>query len=378
MENVPILDQGDMGICYAYAASEAVDAWRFSGYPEQGTGFHTSPHAAAIGSKSSQSRYDRASSIFNFTVNPHASVLDAAFTENAVRALKKDGICSYDAFGANFQNSMYQRDPQTFWLQFQDLYDFFHKQYLSALMKRDQGAQDRILRAAGSRLTSLACSGNFGPGQRDFEDLNEAVQIIAADTVLEAFKRLSARICAGHTQALPADFPSRPVAFSIDQITHPVEARAIQTRGMIYSKVINAMFDFKKRQPLMITFCAEVLTDPGHTGLSDKDGSIGKCGSHATLIIGRGTMTDGRCGFLIRNSWGKDWDDDPTTNANGDIWVAEDDLYRNLMGVSVIPPRGENYKPPSDTYAGVAEALAAAEAGRKAHHPRNQEKDDTP
>ena len=51
MEHVPVTDQGDLGICYAHAASELVDAYRFSHEPPKGDQEHdflTNPLAAAL------------------------------------------------------------------------------------------------------------------------------------------------------------------------------------------------------------------------------------------------------------------------------------------------------------------------------------------
>lgn len=356
MEHVPILDQGDLGSCYAYAASEAVDAWRFSRTPPDDTGFHTSPHATAISGKFNVSPYDRANQIMGDIGNPGNSALESSDTAETIRALKKDGICSYDAFGAGFKNTMYAEDPKTFWKQVQDAYDFYHQAYMNALLARDQARQDGILAKASAKFTSLFCEGGFNDTQSGFGKMNEMLGMIVADSVYGTLKEISAKVCAGHIRALPRDFPEKPATFGMNQIT-PSSLLEIKSRSKIYSHVMDAMFDFKNKQPVMIGYCDEVLTKPANDSLVDPEKPV-DCSVHASLIIGRGTMTDGRCGFLIRNSWGTDRDSQhglpSNIDANGDVWVAEDDLYRNLFDMSVIPPQGEAYKPPKNAYEGLA------------------------
>ena len=359
MEHVPVLDQGDIGTCYAYAASEAVDAWRFSAYPQQGIGFHTSPHATAISTKASAAGSNMASLISDVATTPGKSALESDEITEAVRALKKDGICSYNALGANFNDTMYGQDPKTFWKQLENFYALYHKQYMSALIAQDQSKQNLILNQGSVTFATTFCNAGFSRDQSNFRNIAAVMRIITADSVFGALKEFSAKACSGNTMELPSDFPERPVTFNLIQITNPSTAKAIKPRSLIFSRIIGAMFDFKKKQPIMIGYCDEVLMHPDNEGIDDKDGNIDSknCASHASLIIGRGKMTDGRCGFLIRNSWGTDRDDGhglvSNIDANGDVWVAEDDLYRNLDEISVLPPKGESYHPPLNAYEGT-------------------------
>lgn len=101
------------------------------------------------------------------------------------------------------------------------------------------------------------------------------------------------------------------------------------------------------QQPVEISYCSRVLKKgKGFNGLKfldqendskyGKKESKGKCGKHASLVIGRkwNSVTN-KCQLLIRNSWGtscnsyhSDWDCD-----NGNIWVNQEDLGENIYEV---------------------------------------------
>lgn len=135
--------------------------------------------------------------------------------------------------------------------------------------------------------------------------------------------------------------------------------------------MIDAFFQFRRKQPIVISYCAEVLTAPAASGIDDKNGTVKTCAGHAGLIIGKGRMADGRCGYQIRNSWGTDPDGVENGDTKGNVWVAEDNLYRNLIEMDVLPPRGETYVPPQDLYSGIP--AAAVDGGKMKNQDKERE-----
>jgi hypothetical protein len=355
MEKIPVRDQGNVDDCYAMTTATGIDAWRLSSDPDN-VSFLTSPHAVALSAKNNVSKVDKAENVFNLTKNKKQAVVDFHNIGEAVRAVKKDGVCSYDAFGANFskEGQRYGTNTFNFWVDLTEDYKALHHAYISALIKHDSSAEQKALAEAADRFTEVLCRAGFSDDQSRFQNLADLSDVIAADDAFVALKKLSDKVCAGHTAPLPKDFPN-PVAVWNEEL--PDNMRGVSDRKKVYSKVIDAMFDFKKRQPLMISYCDQVLKNFGYIGLNKDTGHLLECSNHASLIIGRGTMPDGRCGFLIRNSWGTDRDGyhgiTSQIDDNGDIMIPEDALYNNLISVSVLPPRGEKYKAPRNVYEGI-------------------------
>jgi hypothetical protein len=358
MANVPVRDQGNIGTCYAYTAASAIDAWRFSAKPPGDPSFHTSPHAAAIGERINSTPSERAKANLRVTLTPGKAPVSGGMEVDAVIAAKKQGICSYEALGANFGNSIYQKDPNSFWTQVKNFYDFYHKQYMNALKSGSEEEALKILNEAKESLGSQLCLANFKPKQKNFEDIKQVKTFLLSDDVFDGLKILSDKLCAGQTIKLPPEFPDKPKMFLRTSIPIVGAFENPKAKRLIFQRVISAMLNFKNRQPLMIAYNSQVLSNPLVVANS----------GHASLIIGRGRLTDGRCGYLIRNSWGADGDGLGSTDRldmNGDILVAEDDLIGSLHDVSVLPPHGEEYKPPKDLYDGVAEILNSPLPGQR-------------
>ncbi len=353
MVRVPVRDQGNIGTCYAETAVSAVDAWRFSAKPPVNLDFHSSPHAAAIAERINSTPSSRATKNYLVSLKGQAgsTPINGGNENDTVIALKKHGLCSYEALGANFGKSIFQKDPHSFWTLVKNSYDLYNKQYMTALKTGSAAEQQKVLNEAREALGSQLCLANFAVPQRSIENIDEIRRFLLSEDVFEGLKNLSDKVCSGQTIQLPADFPDKPVMYSITDAPFPGAAHHPQAKSLILRRMITAMLSFQNRQPLMIAYNSSVLSSPQSSETTAK---------HGSLIIGRGKLTDGRCGYLIRNSWGSDGDGLGTTDRidkNGDILVAEEDLMRSLSRISVLPPRGEKFKPPQGLYEGVDEIL---------------------
>jgi hypothetical protein len=90
-----------------------------------------------------------------------------------------------------------------------------------------------------------------------------------------------------------------------------------------------------EKSPVGISYCSVMLSEKGTNGLDGSGKMKSNCGAHGSVIIGRKGDSNGACHYLIRNSWGDSfkyaW---PTSN--GDVWVSEYQLKRNVFWVHVV------------------------------------------
>jgi hypothetical protein len=124
--------------------------------------------------------------------------------------------------------------------------------------------------------------------------------------------------------------------------------KTVYLRGPSFDRVkkdFQEGLDRKKAQPIAISYCSKMLKDKNYEGtVVHHDKSFGgqkvpkskDCGPHASVIIGKKKI-EGKCNYLIRNTWGSrcdgyDWS--CKMNAYGEavgVWVPEDALFSNLM-----------------------------------------------
>jgi hypothetical protein len=104
--------------------------------------------------------------------------------------------------------------------------------------------------------------------------------------------------------------------------------------------------DKKKIQPISVNFCDEVLFSGGekYNGVTHKKGenpTVAKgCTLHYALITGRRSH-DGKCQYLIHNSWGKSchhWDCEKDSSGvdTGKFWIDADALARNSIEAETL------------------------------------------
>lgn len=123
---------------------------------------------------------------------------------------------------------------------------------------------------------------------------------------------------------LQKDLWDAGVTETIKKIIYSCEKQRVQIPKYNYSKLdsgsdknIRSFLDqsLSKGKPVDTTLCAEILdgTKP-HSGLKgnlqpqnrNKTSNLKKCSPHAVLTVGRKEL-DGKCHYLIRNSWGAQW-----------------------------------------------------------------------
>jgi hypothetical protein len=102
--------------------------------------------------------------------------------------------------------------------------------------------------------------------------------------------------------------------------------------------------------PVGIAYCSGVLLQPKRefiknrvfpldvdhlNGPKAQENLSRSCKFHASAIIGRERQRDGKCYFLIQNSWGASCSPYNTANRceNGKVWVEENALSRNILRI---------------------------------------------
>jgi hypothetical protein len=107
-----------------------------------------------------------------------------------------------------------------------------------------------------------------------------------------------------------------------------------------YVQRLNKLLDGDKPLPPVIGFCPRILTESAAE--QSQHASTESCGGHAVLVIGRREVA-GKCQFLLRNTWGPECDhyaaevQDQCEEGKGNIWVDAETLAKN-MHVLIPPP----------------------------------------
>ena len=89
---IPVYDQGGMGTCYAYAASQLIDYYRMSHGDEIRTSNDLSSTTWIAAAFAEKGFYARAGRLFGYDEDGHP--LDAGFPGTAIRAIEESGVCT--------------------------------------------------------------------------------------------------------------------------------------------------------------------------------------------------------------------------------------------------------------------------------------------
>ncbi|MFY7992854.1 MAG: hypothetical protein ACOVP4_06160 [Bacteriovoracaceae bacterium] len=99
-------------------------------------------------------------------------------------------------------------------------------------------------------------------------------------------------------------------------------------RSQMISELDHQLDNFKR--PVGISYCSRMLTDKNAAGIDYYNKPKSNCGPHASVVIGKRGDGYGKCQYLIRNSWGKSYKY-PWETSEGDIWVSEGALMMNVF-----------------------------------------------
>lgn len=302
MAKVPIQDQTKLLICWSYAASQLIDAWRIKNDPP--VPFITSPVPLGL-------QYANAKKKKNL-IEP-----DSAIT--LLERVNEFKSCSYNVVNDHNNN-------QT------------NAEFISSLIKayndskKDPGNKTKFIEQINTCLQAAGFRNNL--------DIEKLATHIQHDTWMPFVDGVLQDLCKNDSRSL-SNIPKPKVVATYESSNVSDGIRNMQ--NLIHKKL-----NEKNPSPIGISFCRKVFKDRDIStldaaGRPDKAKCIGA--AHTAPIVGRRLVmfkdTDGKtypfCQFLVRDSYGTscaNYPDDPEITPskvceNGQIWVDESALLTN-------------------------------------------------
>jgi hypothetical protein len=306
MENIPVRDQSQLPICFAEAAAEQLGAIQ----KRLGVKNYTEPSAMALAAGISA---EAGANSFTQGGDPCA-VLSYA---------KKNGICSSDAVentNADPSGLLNQNLKQSI-SQGENLQQSYNPQssfsQSNAADFRDSGVCSKP-RPLSEVIRDIPDSALMNKLLNKFSNLDST------------FKEIT-KNCSRVPPKVTIQNPFGEVDFSCNRFPGKNE-RGRKISPNEYLAKFNQLLDGDHPLPTIIGFCSDIMK-----AKKSRD----SCGGHAALLIGRREV-NGKCQFLLRNSWGTECDHYPPELQNqcepgkGNIWVDADVLTKNTL--ELIPP----------------------------------------
>lgn len=310
------MDQGSVGLCYAYSASQMADAWRFS-HGETNYNHRTSPWVLGM----------QSSPYSLFTPAGGGSI------DLAINAAREHGSCDKDSFASRLgqyagmcpslgcnEQVIYSRQIETIgslYLEYRNYWKAHAKLPLVFVFSamdinpaEKNGPKDFRDEVATATLT---CALSWGHDARALPSIDLIQRLLDEGNPTKLISSVVASECKppiNRTVNLPATETITPDQQKLEEI-------------------VKEKFSQKNPQPMGISYCSRVLLHGKSTNPNQP------CEDHASLVIGKRTSPEGTCQVLIRNSWGSgcapyspDWECD-----QGNIWVETDVFSQNLQSV---------------------------------------------
>lgn len=265
---IPVYDQAETGICYAYAASQMVDCYRFS-HGDPSTDLTNPVYAATI------------SKTYNPRSRINSESLYGGFSENVIEVLKSHGSCSQSEVEKNL--ALFKSDLSVGDAQVLAFLEESFKKY------NQKSSRDSVVRLVQNKIQSLGqCELQYMANIVDLAGL----QGIGARTILEeVFRSCEAKL---KQVKLP-----------------PIQTFDAGSDAWIKKNLDAAL----SRNPVSIGVCSQFFDEYDFQGLKGLNPPFtrrstrnvkGSCKPHAVVVTGRRNV-GGKCQYLVRNSWGTSW-----------------------------------------------------------------------
>ncbi|MBI3555014.1 MAG: hypothetical protein HY074_01970 [Deltaproteobacteria bacterium] len=310
MGHVPMTAQGHVGICYANVAAQMIDAFRFShDAPEGDTDYAhiSSPLDLAVG----------------FTNE------DAAKSDFGYGAYH---ICPVASFGIKTGTCDQERVRQLYWKGEQ-------KNFTVSLWKTHKALQEYLKAHAQIHDWEELKNGFRASACEEIGYLNSLVSPAGKSLLPGPDLLMNALRAENYTPAMleilkpVCDTPPRhPVAASLH-----CEMLPLGKPGKL--SPVHELLEKKNAQPIAVKTCSNIMTQgKNYRGVNDDGTFAPDCKKHFLLIIGQKEI-DGKCRFLMRNSWGSDEDgysEDWQPPEHGNLWIDEDSMAANTKEMCSI------------------------------------------
>jgi len=331
-KNMPNYDQGETNICYAYTASQMVDFWKRSHiqrfFAKHMT--HSSPiYTAYLFKKYSFS--NKVGTLVGLIGKPSATPVDMGFVHSAIEQIRKYGMCNEIVVKQSLKKFTQKLGLSNFDFYPMMYYMFSHFNKIKgdlAWYKRWNNQKTQELRQA---TTKGYCQ------KKNSSECKEANRIF--DKIVPYFvKNQSIKLY----DEIFADCknPENHDVF-LKKLPKPTTYTLRPARSVKNS--IIKLLDRPNAQPVGIGYCMGVLEDANHVGLNRINLPKKDCFLHASIIIGK-RERNGKCEFLLKNTWGEDcsvysnkWECERGVGLRGSrnrsfaIWMDAHQLSRNII-----------------------------------------------
>ncbi len=316
MSRIPVMDQDSKWICYAYTASQMVDAWRFS-HGDKDYNHITSPPATAVFYASQRTDYA-------------SKDVDYGWQSDAVASVVKNGSCDYKAI----YNKFGQKGLSEYFGELKKYFDEFQVKAYQQSIDTNKNIAYRARDYANNKVgeikyaRAVQCAMRSANSETPIPGIFEITDALSQPSYLKYLEKLFKPVCQKNLKKVDAV----PAAKKVWMRDFSEKERVEKVQ-----KQINEQFNSKNPQPMGINYCANVLYDKNVQGMyNNGEFNWNACDSHhISVVIGQRPTSDGRCEFLIRNSSGQSCNAYPDWKCeNGQIWVDSSTLIKNLNGIS--------------------------------------------
>ncbi|MBC75599.1 MAG: hypothetical protein CME64_06250 [Halobacteriovoraceae bacterium] len=298
LERMPVLDQGNLNICYGYAVSQVIDAYRFS-HGDKDFDHLTSPVAVSV----------------YYSAEKEKDSIEYGKTEDAILSVLESGSCKH----STIYREVGQVDFKEYFEELEDYFDDFKN--LGSRGSFFGFFKPKTPNELGSDLQCFIYE--QGAAREVVPGLEEVLNALKSSTKLEYLKELFNALCKKNKKELRFK-PKQHTKYARD--FSPKD----RTEGVFNS--IHDAWETSNPQPVAISFCEDFLYRKGHVGV-DKQGKVSsRCRTHhASIVVGRRPSKDGKtCQFLVRNSKGDSCNSYDWECENGQVWVDQEALGRNI------------------------------------------------
>jgi hypothetical protein len=324
MKHLPIMNQESYNLCYAYASAFLLDFYRMKNNPKElNQPFRSSPLELAIMSEfdafaggvvcnTINSVVKRGHSCSNSSVSNMAGYEKLEDVFFAIQVQLMNGIDGKEprlrdttsVEGAKLFPALTDQKlkSKTGWSKSEkSYYDFITKVYKAHFVKVDEiGFSSKTLPSADSF---------YGIVRDTIKKVNEKVWGTFVPGLLQVYTNNQ---CRGYTRPTPA-------------------IKCTTEESGAYKNLIDDVdYDIGAQKPVGIAMCPDVFNNKKYEGMSNGKASCRQL--HAVVIIGRKSDSNNHCHYLIRNSYGSNYKN-VWPNENGDFWISEEALTKNLKSV---------------------------------------------
>tara|TARA_B100000029_G_scaffold128756_1_gene122281 strand:- start:120 stop:1232 length:1113 start_codon:yes stop_codon:yes gene_type:complete len=328
-KNMPVYDQGQLGICYSYAAIQLIDYWRKTNFFKKGVQLALGIKNMPLSSPFFGAYLQRKQAWGLFSRAGRRNI-ERGLIEDVINAVRKGGMCRIDIVnqGLNTMAKKYDIPPETLVSFTHQLLQEYNEQ-TNFFQRLSNKSPQKFVKKYLQR--KFKCSGPPYQGicVRHFEVFSQFYPLFKKNNYIsfldEAFKD-----CYKPNGKYPwANNLPRPKKYKT-------------TSAKKFQKKLIELLTRPNPQPIAVGYCSKFLRRKNYIGKNRIGFTDPDCGPHASIVIGMRERNQ-KCEFMIRNSWGnscKDyvWDCEYTrgrarSEGHG-IWVDGIAFTKNILNIT--------------------------------------------